>query len=67
MFAPVARFALAAQSNWELHHLDVELAFVNGEIKKEIVVAQLVRFVKEEERRSCYAIEESLIWLETSS
>ena len=32
--------ALAAQSKWNLHHLDVKSAVINGEIKEEIYVAQ---------------------------
>lgn len=46
-FAPVARLetvrlllALAAQNSWEVHHLDVKTAFLNGEIKEEVYVAQ---------------------------
>jgi len=46
-FAPVARhdtirllFALAAQSNWKLYHLDVKSAFLNGLLQEEIYVDQ---------------------------
>ncbi|KAL8116754.1 hypothetical protein AgCh_023059 [Apium graveolens] len=42
VFAPVTRIetirlllALAAKGNWEVHHLDVKIAFLNGEIKEE--------------------------------
>ena len=52
MFALVARFesirvlmALAAQGRWELHHLDVKSAFLNGEIEEEIYVKKLEGFI----------------------
>ena len=42
VFSPVARMesiriliAIAAQEEWELHHLDVKTAFLNGEIKED--------------------------------
>lgn len=47
VFAPVARMetvrvllALAAHSQWEVHHMDVKSAFLNGELKEEVYVAQ---------------------------
>ena len=45
VFAPVARiktvkilFALAAQGDWEVHHMDVKSAFLNGDLKEEVYV-----------------------------
>jgi hypothetical protein len=45
VFAPVARLdtvrllvALAADKGWELHHLDVKLAFLNGDLQEEVYV-----------------------------
>jgi hypothetical protein len=45
VFAPVARLetvrvliALAAHGNWELHHMDVKSAFLNGSLKEEVCV-----------------------------
>eukprot|EP00253_Pinus_taeda_P022948 PITA_22948 len=53
-FAPVANLntirmviALATKYNWELHELDVKSAFLNGELKEEIYLAQPERFVKQ--------------------
>ena len=53
VFSPVARaesirifIALAAQLKWNLHHLDVKLAFLNGEIEEEIYVHQPEGFIK---------------------
>ena len=47
VFSPVARMesiriliAIAAQEEWELHHLDVKTAFLNGEIKEDIYISQ---------------------------
>ena len=46
-FAPVARIetvrlilALAAYHGWQVHHLDVKSAFLHGELKEEVYVAQ---------------------------
>lgn len=54
VFAPVTRLetvrlllALAAKSEWEVHHLDVKTAFLNGEIIEEVYVAQPQGFEKE--------------------
>lgn len=53
VFAPVTRIetirlllALAAKGGWEVHHLDVKTAFLNGEIKEEVYVRQPEGFVK---------------------
>lgn len=46
VFAPVARMetvllllALAAQQGWQVHHLDVKSAFLNGDLQEEVYVA----------------------------
>lgn len=45
VFAPVARMesvrmmvALAAHEGWQVHHMDVKSAFLNGELKEEVYV-----------------------------
>lgn len=47
VFAPVARMetvrlltSLAAQDGWEVHHMDVKSAFLNGELVEEVYVSQ---------------------------
>jgi hypothetical protein len=47
VYAPVARLetvrfflALAAQGEWEVHHMDVKSAFLNGELQEEVYVQQ---------------------------
>ena len=39
--------AMAAQFNWNLHHLDVKSAFLNGYIEEDIYVDQPEGFIKE--------------------
>ena len=45
VFAPVARLetvrvliTIAAQESWEIHHMDVKSAFLNGDLKEEVYV-----------------------------
>jgi hypothetical protein len=52
VFAPVARLeavklllALAAQQNWEVHHMYDKFAFLNGSLSEEVFVIQPPRFV----------------------
>jgi hypothetical protein len=52
VFAPVARLeavrlllALAAHRSWEVHHMDVKSAFLNGNLMKEVYVLQPPGFV----------------------
>ena len=47
VLSPVAKLesiiiliTIAAQENWELHHLDVKTAFLNGEIKEDLYTTQ---------------------------
>ena len=47
MFEPVARLdtvklilTMAANRGWEVHHLDVKTAFLNGELEEEVYVSQ---------------------------
>lgn len=51
VFAPVARIetirlllALAATNGWEIHHVDVKTAFLNGELNEDVYVTQPEEF-----------------------
>jgi hypothetical protein len=52
VFAPVVRLdsvrlllAMAAQFQWEVHHMDVKTAFLNGELGEEVYVCQPPGFI----------------------
>jgi hypothetical protein len=52
VFAPVARIetvrvllALAAQGGWQVHHMDVKSAFLNGELSETVYVQQPPGFI----------------------
>jgi hypothetical protein len=52
VFAPVARMeyvrlllALAAQEGWQVHHMDVRSAFLNGDLKEEVYICQPAGFI----------------------
>ena len=36
---------LVAQEGWRTHHIDVKSAFINGDLKEEVYVHQLLGFV----------------------
>ncbi|KAL8105893.1 hypothetical protein AgCh_029627 [Apium graveolens] len=70
IFAPVMRLEtvrlllpLAAKHSWEVHHLDVKTAFLNGEIKEEMYVFQPEGFVKEGEEHLVYRLHKALYGL----
>lgn len=53
IFAPVTRLetdrlllALSAKNNWEVHHLDMKIAFLNGELSEDVYVVQQEGFEK---------------------
>ena len=70
IFAPVTRLetvrlllALAAKSEWEVHHLDVKTAFLNGEISEDVYVAQPEGFEKEGKKNLVYKLLKALYGL----
>ncbi|GJZ42950.1 ribonuclease H-like domain, reverse transcriptase, RNA-dependent DNA polymerase [Tanacetum coccineum] len=70
VFASVARLetkrlliALAAGKGWKIHHLDVKMAFLHGELKEEVYVVQPGGFEKPGEGKNVYKIAKSLYGL----
>ena len=56
MFAPVTRMdsvrlliALTAQESWRIHHMDVNSAFLTGELEEELYVKQPPGYIQEGE------------------
>jgi hypothetical protein len=52
VFTPVARvdsmrllITLPAREGWEVHHMDVKSAFLNGDLQEEVYVKQLTCFI----------------------
>jgi hypothetical protein len=37
--------ALAAANSWDIHHLDVKSAFLNGDLAETVVIKQALGFV----------------------
>lgn len=70
VFAPVTRLetvrillALAAKCEWQVHHLDVKTAFLNGEIMEDVYVAQPQGFEKEGKKNLVYKLLKALYGL----
>ncbi|KAL8145756.1 hypothetical protein AgCh_003778 [Apium graveolens] len=67
IFAPVTRIetvrlllALAAKNEWEVHYLDVKIAFLNGEIKEEVYVNQPEGYAKQGQEHMVYKLSKPL-------
>ena len=54
--------ALSTQFKWNLHHLDVKSAYLNGEIKEEVYVAQPKGFVKKGKEKYVLRLKKGLVW-----
>lgn len=70
VFAPVTRLeivrlllALAAQQNWEVHHLDVKSVFLNGILLEEVYVRQPKGFVQKGHEDKVYKLLKALYGL----
>lgn len=55
--------ALAARNGWEVHHLDVKSAFLNGEIQEEVYVKQPQGYEKKGEEHKVYKLLKALYGL----
>lgn len=70
VFAPVARIetvrfiiALAASNGWEIHHLGVKTAFLNGDLKEDVYVSQPEGYVIEGSEKKVYKLKKALYGL----
>ena len=73
-FAPVARLeairmllVFAAYKNFKLYQMDVKSAFLNGFIKEEVYVKQLLGFAYEEFSNHVYKLNKTLYGLKQAS
>lgn len=69
-FAPVARMesvrlllALAAQEGWEVHHMDVKSAFLNGDLREEVYVKQPPGFIVDGQEEKVLRLDKALYGL----
>nr|GEX70827.1 ribonuclease H-like domain, reverse transcriptase, RNA-dependent DNA polymerase [Tanacetum cinerariifolium] len=67
VFAPLAQIetvrlilALEAYHGWQVHHLDVKLAFLHGDLKKGVYVIQPEGFVQQGNSRKVYKLTKAL-------
>jgi hypothetical protein len=70
VFAPVARLdtirlilALAANRGWQIHHLDVKSAFLNGELEEEVYVCQPEGYVQKGKEKMVLKLSKALYGL----
>ncbi|KAL8107153.1 hypothetical protein AgCh_023815 [Apium graveolens] len=70
VFAPVARLdtvrlllALSAKEECKVHHLDIKLVFLNGELLEEVYVTQPEGFVKKGQEQMVYRLVKALYGL----
>jgi hypothetical protein len=70
VFAPVARLdtvrlllAMAANWGWEVHHLDVKTAFLNGELVEDVYVAQPDGYAVKGKEKMVYKLSKALYGL----
>ena len=55
--------ALAASRGWEVHHLDVKTAFLHGDLKEDVYVAQPEGFIEEGKEGKVYKLHKALYGL----
>ena len=70
VFAPVARMeavrlllALAAHEGWEVHHMDVKTAFLNGDLQEEVFVEQAPGFTQPGQEHKVFKLHKALYGL----
>ena len=69
-FSPVARYesfrilcALAAANDWEIHQMDVNTAFLNGDLEEEIYMEQPPGFIKEGQEHKVLRLQKAIYGL----
>jgi hypothetical protein len=74
VFVPVARLdsvgvliVIVAQKCWEVHHMDVKSAFLNGDLQKEVYVAQPPGFVQVGQESKVLRLRKALYGLRQAS
>lgn len=55
--------ALAAKNDWQVHHLDVKIAFLDGDLTEEVYVAQLEGYEKHGKEHLVYKLVRALYGL----
>ena len=70
VFAPVARLdtvclilVLVANRGWEVHHMDVKTAFLNGDLEEEVYVSQPEGFTMKNKEHLVYKLSKALYGL----
>jgi hypothetical protein len=70
VFAPAAwldsvrlLLAVAMQKKWEVHHMDMKMAFLNGELGEEVYVAQPPGFINAGESSKVLRLHKALYGL----
>ena len=55
--------ALAAQGGWEIHHMDMKTAFLNGDLVEEVYVSQPPGYEKKgEKKKYCGCTKRSTVY-----
>ena len=55
--------ALAAHEGWEVHHMDVKSAFLNGDLNEEVYVEQPASFIKKGNEHKVLRLKKALYGL----
>ena len=55
--------ALAAHEGWEVHHMDVKTAFLNGDLQEEVFVEQAPGFAQAGQEHKVYRLHKALYGL----
>jgi hypothetical protein len=59
--------ALVAHEGWEVHHMDVKSAFLNGDLQEEVYVEQPVGFIVASKEHKVLKLKKALYGLHQAS